>query len=1081
MAKPVGKIFAELDLDKKKYTDGLINAKKKGTKTLSEIEKAWKGLGKKSEATYDQMRAKVNANYDKIKHHSKSTADDIYRAEKAKNEKIARINKQQFGQQKSLLDRAKKHWMAFSAIAIAGIYAMQRAFRKILSLYADFEVALKRLGNVSDETIPEMRKKILSISPALGSVTELTKGYYQVMSAGVTEPLRAMDMLRVSAKMSKEATIEQAEAVKGLAALMGAYTTELKSATDAADLLYSIEKLGITTVQELTPLIGNLANMARAVGLNADEMAAALAQVSTTGAGTSISVTQLQGLLTALSKKFTLLPPEIRKYGSAIEAVKALGFQGVLKEIMRYTEGNSTALVKMLGRQEGYLALLQLSKNEFGGYSERLEEMTKKTGAFDDAWKRYSTTLTAIWNTFKNTIGKQAILIGEKLAPGIKKVVEQTSAWFQANEKIITQNMTTVINAITVAVGALATVYETLAKARKAVAEQTNKISKEEQESAKSSIKLMLDQQTGWAGAKAVFKLFAEAYTYWLDKFTKKEEEWTVTIGRRKKVVTATMNETSTAMLRQEMELSKIRLAYEKLKRSVANINDEMDFLEHTIELQWKAWHKLKEEQRLLSYVIPKVTDKMDLLATATQSAWDIWDDQKIIDAMDHMETAIQDMWNTWEKGAGDAESSLAGIVDSAKNMARSVKNTLGTVWSVVSDIWGKIKSMAGMFTGAITFFITFPGDLKEAMERFTDSIADFPKIVDEFLAAVGTFVDNLPKIVITFIKSAGKFIDGLVKAIPKVITALIKELPKLVDTIIKGAEKFTAAILKKLPDIVAALIKQVPKLITSIMEKFIPALMDAIPKVIEKLLQGIPAIIKAFIAGIPKVITALMKAIASLITILAKEIPKIAKGLTDALIKDGPKIIQALLNGLPAIFQAIHKAIPAFMTAMVKDTPRIIQALIDDMPRVVDALIEGIKQNINEVGEGISDLFGGGGGGGIDLGDILDPFDLFHKGGIIGQTQAASGSVVPAVFAGAPQAHRGLMAGEVPIIAKRGEGIFTPAQMRALGREGGSDRPIHIQLNLDGREVGLAIVKDGDVIEQMDYQLTKRNRRVYA
>ena len=240
MAKPIGKTFVEIGVDATKYNKGIVDVKTTTKKKLTEIEKAWKGLGKKSEATYDQMRAKVNANYDKIKKHSKSTADDIYRAEKAKNEKIARINKQQFGHQKSLLDRAKKHWMAFSAAAIAGIYAMQRAFRAILSLYADFEVALKRLGNVSDETIPEMRKKILSISPALGTVTELTKGYYQVMSAGVTEPLKAMDMLRVSAKMSKEATIEQAEAVKGLAALMGAYTAELRSATAASDLLYTI-------------------------------------------------------------------------------------------------------------------------------------------------------------------------------------------------------------------------------------------------------------------------------------------------------------------------------------------------------------------------------------------------------------------------------------------------------------------------------------------------------------------------------------------------------------------------------------------------------------------------------------------------------------------------------------------------------------------------------------------------------------------------------------------------------------------------------------------------------------------------
>ena len=1059
MARPIGKTFVEIDLDAKKYVAGVAKVKIGTKKQLTEMEKAWKGLGGKAELTFDKMRAEANRNYVKIKRSAFSTADDIVRAEKAKNAKIARINKQQFGHQKSLLDKAKKHWMAFSAIAIAGIYAMQRAFRAILSLYADFEVALKRLGNVSDETIPEMRKKILSISPALGSVTELTKGYYQVLSAGVTEPLKAMELLRVSAKISKEATIEQGEAVKGLAAVMGAYTTELKSATTAADLLYTIEKLGIITVQELTPLIGNLANMARAVGLNANEMAAALAQVSTTGAGTSISVTQLQSLLTALSKKFTLLPPEIRKYGSAIEAVKALGFQGVLKEIMRFTEGNSTALVKMLGRQEGYLALLQLSKNEFGGYSERLEEMTNKVGAFDDAWKRYSTTLKAIWDTFKNTIGKQAILIGEKLAPGIKKVVERTSAWFQANEAIITQSMATVIDAIVVAVGALATAYETLNKAREVITKQTNKLSKEEQESAKSSIKLMLEQQTGWAGVKASFKLFADAYTYWLGKFKKKEEEWTVTIGRREKVVEATIGTITDAGLKEELAMIKARLALQRLIKTHDELFD-MTFL--GLDRAAKKWEDFSDEAIAAALKTEKGFNNLYgmMFAGMDQGA------RKWEDSMEDMEKA--------------AEKASRGMMErfkeSARDIANSVKNTLGTVWSVVSNIWGKIKSMARMFTGAITFFITFPGDLKEAMERFTDSIADFPKIVDEFLAAVSTFVDNLPKIVITFIKSAGKFIDGLVKAIPKVITALIKELPKLVDTIIKGAEQFTAAILKKLPDIVAALIKQVPKLITSIMEKFIPALLDAVPKVLEKLLQGIPAIIKAFIAGIPKVITALMKAIAALIPVLLKEIPKIVKALIMNIAKEVPKIIKAFLDGIPDIITALVKGVPEFITAIVKDTPIIVRALIDSIPEIIAAFIDSVPAIAEALVEAIKSLIPSKGR------DIYDPFGIFHSGGVVGQTQTASRSVAPAVFASAPRAHSGLMAGEVPIIAKRGEGIFTPAQMRALGRQGGgSDRPIHIQLNLDGREVGLAIVKDGDVIEQMDYQLTKRNKRVYA
>ena len=100
-------VFAEvgldvtcIDIDKKKYIAGVTNVKAGTKKELSEMEKAWKGMGTKAELTYDKMRAKAQQQYDAIKRNAFSTADDIVRAEKAKNDKIARINRQQFGKQK---------------------------------------------------------------------------------------------------------------------------------------------------------------------------------------------------------------------------------------------------------------------------------------------------------------------------------------------------------------------------------------------------------------------------------------------------------------------------------------------------------------------------------------------------------------------------------------------------------------------------------------------------------------------------------------------------------------------------------------------------------------------------------------------------------------------------------------------------------------------------------------------------------------------------------------------------------------------------------------------------------------------
>lgn len=67
-------------------------------------------------------------------------------------------------------------------------------------------------------------------------------------------------------------------------------------------------------------------------------------------------------------------------------------------------------------------------------------------------------------------------------------------------------------------------------------------------------------------------------------------------------------------------------------------------------------------------------------------------------------------------------------------------------------------------------------------------------------------------------------------------------------------------------------------------------------------------------------------------------------------------------------------------------------------------------------------------------------PFMAAHTGGIAGIATGLSRRVSPSVFAGAPKFHTGgvvgggLLPSEVPIIAQKGEGIFTPEQMDAMG-----------------------------------------------
>ena len=80
----------------------------------------------------------------------------------------------------------------------------------------------------------------------------------------------------------------------------------------------------------------------------------------------------------------------------------------------------------------------------------------------------------------------------------------------------------------------------------------------------------------------------------------------------------------------------------------------------------------------------------------------------------------------------------------------------------------------------------------------------------------------------------------------------------------------------------------------------------------------------------------------------------------------------------------------------------------------------------------------------------------MAHTGGVIGTDTLSSRQISPDVFEGAPRYHTGGLVGdEIPIIAKRGETVFTKGQMDALGTELNSKNPVYVNVNVHNNASG--------------------------
>lgn len=179
----IGTVFVELDLDPTRYMRGQQTLLKEAQNGATILEKNFKNLGIKSDATYDLMRARAQKSFEAITKSSQVSAADIVRAEKAKATELTRINEQQYGTQTSLISRLRSSWLQVAAALylveraaqtliqpfVKGFYAVEQYNQSIASLAAMVVTFSERQKGVSLE---DQWKEALKYSSAMVPVLE---------------------------------------------------------------------------------------------------------------------------------------------------------------------------------------------------------------------------------------------------------------------------------------------------------------------------------------------------------------------------------------------------------------------------------------------------------------------------------------------------------------------------------------------------------------------------------------------------------------------------------------------------------------------------------------------------------------------------------------------------------------------------------------------------------------------------------------------------------------------------------------------------------------------------------------------
>ena len=361
-------------------------------------------------------------------------------------------------------------------VAMAGLGGAF-VLKNLVSELSSFQTAVADMGRVTDEAFGDIRRNILGLGSELGAPTELVQGYYQAISAGATKGTEALNLLSTASRASQAAHIDQGTTIKAVTKLMTGFAGEIESASDATDLLFTIEKKGQTSFAELAPIIGDVAANSALLNVSAEELGGSLAVISQTAGTTAEASTQYKSVLTAMKKPTTEMMEALKElgYANAESAIETLGFIGTLKGIVDQTDRSSVALGKLFSRVEAGNAIAALMRNNWEDAADSIKEMEKRAGITEKTFADFQDTLEGQWGAILNEITKVKVEFAlladtplKELLDEVHEVVKEVGEWVKLNKELITANISAFIKTLTTSIKFLVNNFSDLLRIAKA-------------------------------------------------------------------------------------------------------------------------------------------------------------------------------------------------------------------------------------------------------------------------------------------------------------------------------------------------------------------------------------------------------------------------------------------------------------------------------------------------------------------------------------------------------------------------------------------------------------------------------------
>lgn len=370
-----------------------------------------------------------------------ATGDEKLAAEmiKLRNE-LDKLTKEQIEHNKKLGETEKgldsqraassKLGLAMAGMGVAITGAMGLATKAAINF--DYEMAkVSTVADTNEEGMKELRKAILGLPPVFGDATTMAHGLYVMLQAGVTDPKEALEALASTAKFAKGNIADLGQSVDLATSIMAAYGLESKDLDRVLDILTGTIQDGKIEVNQFVGSLGLVIPTAASLGVELDEVGAALVVMTRQGIQTDHAIVSLnQVLLTFLdpsedAKKLAgQLGVELSK--AALESKGLGGAVGDLAEkiaSMNDKELRDQAIAVFFGNVRSLRGAMALTGQQAGFFEKELFKLKTETGLTDNAFIKITGSSKELAGEAWSNLTNLAIQIGSVVLPALNSII----------------------------------------------------------------------------------------------------------------------------------------------------------------------------------------------------------------------------------------------------------------------------------------------------------------------------------------------------------------------------------------------------------------------------------------------------------------------------------------------------------------------------------------------------------------------------------------------------------------------------------------------------------------------------------